>query len=141
MNDVVTRTARATSVEALDQALRAAAQNHKFGILNVTDLQGKLQEKGFPFGSTCLVYDVCNPAAASEVLTRQLEVSSVLPCRIALFERDGHLHLSTLRPTALIAHFGVPELTTAATTVEQELTAILEEAADTTRRESPEGTA
>lgn len=129
MSDILTRTARTTSVDALDQALRAAAQNHKFGILNVTDLQAKLHEKGIPFNRACRVYDICNPAMAAEVLEQQLAVSSVLPCRISLFEQDGHLHLSTLRPTKLIAHFATPSLGTAANQVEQELTAILEEAA------------
>ena len=130
MLDTITRTARATSVETLDQSLRAAAQAHKFGILNVTDLQAKLHEKGIPFNRTCRVYDICNPSVAAEVLSQQIAVSSVLPCRISLFEQDGRLHLSTLRPTSLIAHFAEPALTTAAHQVEQDLTAILEEAAD-----------
>ena len=129
MPDVITLTARTTNVETLDQSLHAAAQAHQFGILHVTDLQAKLNEKGIPFTRTCRVYDICNPPAAAEVLTREIAVSSVLPCRISLFEQDGHLHLSTLRPTSLIAHFATPTLTTAATQVEQELTAILEEAA------------
>ena len=128
MDDVVTRTAGSARLEELDQALRRAAQNHQFGVLNVTDLQGKLEEKGIAFPHACRVYDVCNPGAAAQVLGRQLEVAAVLPCRISLFEREGKLHLSTLRPTALIAHFGVPELQAEAARIEQELIAMLEEA-------------
>jgi uncharacterized protein (DUF302 family) len=110
--------------------LPRACANHKFGVLGVNDLQQKLREKGLDLASASLVFDVCNPQQAKKVLDARMEVSTMLPCRIAAFELpEGKTRLATMRPTELIGVFGAPELAGTAAEVERALVAIMEEAA------------
>lgn len=73
------------SLPEIDQAIREAAQRHKFGILNVLDLKQTLGNKGIDLNRECRVHDVCNPQAASKALNADMSASVVLPCRIAVF--------------------------------------------------------
>jgi uncharacterized protein (DUF302 family) len=110
--------------------LPRACANRKFGVLHVHDLKQKLREKGFDFRYETVVFDVCNPAQAKKVLDAHIEISAVLPCRIAAFETEGgKTRLATMRPSALIGLFHAPELACVAEEVEAALAAILEEAA------------
>ena len=50
-------------------------------------------------------------------------------CRISVYEEGGRTKLATIRPTALIGLYFVPELTGVAQEVEHSLIAIMAEAA------------
>lgn len=115
-----------TEVEA---RLREAAARHKFGILHVLDLKQTLQSKGIDLGSECKVYDVCNPQAASKALTAEMQVSTVLPCRISIFSHDGGCTIATVKPTDLLKATGLGGVDTLAAEIEGEVLAIIDEAA------------
>jgi len=61
------------------------------------------------FTSECLVFEVCQPHQAKKVLDQDMSVSTVLPCRISLYEEGGKTILATLRPTTMLAMFNVPQ--------------------------------
>jgi uncharacterized protein (DUF302 family) len=111
------------------KALETAAQRHKFGVLAVHDLQGKMNEKGLDFRQACLVYEVCNPQQAKRVLEADLEISTALPCRIAIYQKGTGSTLATLRPTLLLEMFGAPGLEAVAADVEKDLVEMMAEAA------------
>jgi len=111
------------------KALEAAAPRHKFGVLAVHDLQAKIIDKGLDFDQACLVYEVCNPQQAKRVLEANLEISTALPCRIAIYQKGAGSTLATLRPTMLLQMFGTPGLDPVAAEVEQTLIEMMEEAA------------
>ena len=111
------------------KALEAAAPRHKFGVLAVHDLQAKIKDKGLDFDQACLVYEVCNPQQAKRVLEANLEISTALPCRIAIYQKSAGSTLATLRPTMLLRMFGTPGLDPVAAEVEQTLLEMMEEAA------------
>ncbi len=124
--DLLTETA-SLDVDELDGRLREAVQRHGFGVLNVTDLRAKLAEKGIAMQEASRVYDVCNPKLAYEVLRQHPEAATLLPCRIAVYERGGVVELSTLRPTRLMGHVDA-SLRPIAERVEQDLAGILRDA-------------
>jgi uncharacterized protein (DUF302 family) len=117
------------SVHDVDQSLREAAQRHKFGVLNVLDLKQTLSAKGIEIGQECLVYDVCNPQAASKALTQNMAASAVLPCRISVFSQDGKTVLATVRPTDLMRATGLTGVDMLAKEIEREIVAMMDEAA------------
>lgn len=117
------------SLEALDVALRAAAQEHKFGVLAVHDLARTMQEKGVDFRKTCMIYEVCNPQQAKKVLEADGSFSTMLPCRISVYESEGKYRLATVLPTALVKMFQNTELEPVASEVEKALTEIMQQAA------------
>lgn len=115
--------------EQAGKALEAAASRHKFGVLAIHNLKETMAKKGVDFAKECLIYEVCNPVQAKRVLEANPSISTALPCRIAVFEEGDHTKLSTLKPTALLALFGSPELEPIAREVEEAIVAMMNEAA------------
>lgn len=115
------------SLQEIDESLRAAAQRHKFGVLNVLDLKQTLKNKGIELGQECRVYDVCNPQAASRALNHDLGASVVLPCRISVFSGDKGTTVSTVRPTDLMEATGLSGVEELAKEVERDIFAIMNE--------------
>jgi uncharacterized protein (DUF302 family) len=110
--------------------LEADAQKHKFGVLAVHDLKANMQEKGTDFQGECLIYEVCNTFQAKKVLENNLELSTVLPCRISAYRADEGYTLATLKPTSLIELFHSERLRAVAEEVERTIIAIMQEAAE-----------
>jgi len=115
-------------VDAMEERLRAAAKNHQFSVLNVTDLRAKLRSNDLDFTPACKVFDVCNPHRAKVVLESKLEISTALPCRISVYEEDDRTKVATLLPTKVLGMFGAEGLDSVAQSVESDLIAIIDEA-------------
>ncbi len=109
--------------------LEAAVQKHKFGVMGVHDLKAKMQEKGVEFERDCLIFEVCNPRQAKNVLEKDMQISTALPCRISVFQEEGDVVLATLRPTAMLELFAAAGLGPVAQEVEAAIFAIMQEAA------------
>jgi uncharacterized protein (DUF302 family) len=116
-------------LESVCQRLPDIAQKHKFGVLGTHDLRQKMESKGVPFDRECRVFEVCNPQQAQAVLTRSIEISTALPCRIAVYQQDGRTVLATIRPTKLLAMFDAADAASIAQDVESTIVRIMEEAA------------
>jgi uncharacterized protein (DUF302 family) len=113
----------------ISRDLEAAAEKHKFGVLAVHDLKAKMREKGLEFRGDCLIYEVCNPHQAKKVLESNLELSTVLPCRISVYRTGTGYTLATIRPTSLVELFHADGLRSVAEEVERTILAIMQEAA------------
>lgn len=116
-------------LDRVTKDLEEAVARHKFGILGVHDLRAKMAEKGVEFARECRIYEVCNPQQAKRVLERNMEISTALPCRVSVYEEGGLTKLATIKPTAMIALYGTPELKGVAAEVEATIAAIMADAA------------
>lgn len=117
-------------IEKVRDDLTKACANHKFGVLGVHDLKAKMKEKGVDYAGECLIFEVCNPQKAKQVLDTNPDISTALPCRISVFRTPaGKTRIATLRPTELISVFGTKQLQSVAREVEETLDAIMKEAA------------
>ena len=96
--------------------------------MTVHNLKETMKKKGVEFDKECRIFEVCNPHQAKRVLEKNMELSTALPCRISVFVDGGKVKLATLKPTALIAQFNVPELQPVAREVEDTLMQIMKEA-------------
>ena len=85
MNQMVLRVRSKKKLNEVARDLEAAAQRNKFGVLGVHDLKAKIIEKGVEFTRDCLIFEVCNPQQAKQVLEANAEISTALPCRIAVY--------------------------------------------------------
>ncbi|MGA9056848.1 MAG: DUF302 domain-containing protein [Terriglobia bacterium] len=117
--------------------LEAAAQKHKFGVLAVHDLKAKMREKGVDYHGECLIYEVCNPYQAKKVLENNPELSTVLSCRISVYQTEKGHTLATLKPTSLVKLFEAESLHAVAEEVERTIVTIMQEAANP-RNETPQ---
>ena len=113
--------------EVCEKLTRAAAEND-FGVLGVLDLKQKMAEKGVEFGPECRIVEVCNPRQAKFVLEALPSVSTVLPCRIAVYEHAGKVVISAIKPTALMSLFGSAEFEPVAQEIEEAIIRIMDAA-------------
>lgn len=117
------------SVSETAVALQTAVEAHHFGVMQVHNLKEAMEKKGVEFARECLVFEVCQPHQAKKVLDQNMSVSTVLPCRISLYEEGGKTILATLRPTTMLAMFNVPQLESVAREVEDTIIKIINQAA------------
>jgi len=110
-------------------ALQKAVEANRFGVMQVHNLQETMTKKGAEFARECLIFEVCQPQQAKKVLDADMSVSTALPCRISIYEKDGKTILATLKPTKLLAMFNVPQLKEVAQEVEDTIVKIMKEAA------------
>ena len=117
------------SVETVVQDLEAAVENHRFGLLHVHNFRQIMRRNGVEFPHACRVLEVCNPHHAATVLGENILVNLALPCRIGVWEEDGHTMVGTMLPTQLMQVFGdSPILAETAAQVETDILAIINEA-------------
>jgi uncharacterized protein (DUF302 family) len=115
------------TVDDVGRRLEAAVTAHQFGILGVVDLQAKMKEKGVEFAHACLIYEVCNPQRAKEVLEKDMSISTALPCRITVYEDAGKVKVATLLPTQVLGMLTAKDMGTVAEEVERTIVAIVDE--------------
>jgi len=120
----------AKKIDQVCQDLEKAVAGHKFGVLTIHNLKETMRKKGVEFDQECRIFEVCNPHQAKRVLEKDMTLSTALPCRISVFTEGGKVKLATLKPTALISQFNVPDLQPVAMEVEETLIQIMKEAAE-----------
>lgn len=121
-----------TSEKSVDQAAQdfeEAVSRNGFGILHVYNLKETLQNKGFPREEEIRVYEICNPARATEVLDVDIEMNMALPCRVSVYSVDGKTHIGMINPSNMLAMLNSdPRLTKVADDVEATITTMMKEA-------------
>ncbi len=118
------------AIDQVSQDLEKAVVSHKFGVMIVHNLKETMKKKGVDFERECRIFEVCNPHQAKRVLEKDMKLSTALPCRISVFTEGGKVKLATLKPTALISQFGIPDLQPVAKEVEETLIQIMKEVAE-----------
>lgn len=86
------------TVREVGEKLAAAAAVNKFGVLGTHDLRQKMADKGVEFHGQCLIFEVCNPMQAKQVLEADPSISTALPCRISVYEEGGKVKVATIKP-------------------------------------------
>ena len=109
-------------------ALQAAVQANHFGVMQIHNLKETMAKKGVEFTPECLIFEVCQPQQAKNVLEQDMSVSTALPCRMSVYEEGGKTVLATLKPTTLLALFNVPQLAAVAQEVEDTIVKIMQDA-------------
>lgn len=113
-----------TTTKDFSQALTDFKDNlsqRKFGVLWELNFKDKLQEKGQDFDKNFVILEVCNPPQAKKVLDLKLEAGYMLPCKMAIYEKDGVVHLGMMRPERLVELMGEADLVPVGAEVEKTL--------------------
>jgi uncharacterized protein (DUF302 family) len=108
-------------------ALQGAVQANGFGVMQVHNLRETMTKKSVDLGRECLIFEVCQPRQAKKVLEENMSISTMLPCRISLYEEGGKTILASLKPTALLAMFNTPHLEAVARNIEETILKIMKE--------------
>lgn len=92
--------------KGFDEAVEAIVEKSRekgFGVLHIHDVKATLASKGFD-REPLKVIEICNAKYASEVLSKDIKISLMLPCPISVYVEGGKTYISTLMPK-VIAEF------------------------------------
>ncbi len=114
------------SVEDAVHAVEEATAARGFRVLGVHDVGAILKEKGFP-REPMVIVEICNAKFASAVLEADVNIGTLLPCKVNVYRDGGKTYLSALRPQMLAEFFPVEAVRKTAAEVEKVVTAIVDE--------------
>ncbi|MFC1612133.1 DUF302 domain-containing protein [Myxococcota bacterium] len=85
----------------VSQDIEAAAKRHGYGVLAKRNMTKTLASKGLSIKETVMIFDLCSPQHAKKAIDEKVAVATVLPCSIAVWERDGRTTMAMVKPTRL----------------------------------------
>lgn len=115
----------------IDEAIATLTEDLKeigFGVLEILDFKKILLEKGVDFADNYRLMEVCNPNLAKQVIEQSPDLGLLLPCTIAVYQKDGENFISLARPTSLLAMASESNLKFSGEEIENNLIKILEKA-------------
>ncbi len=109
-------------------AIKESLSNYGFGVLWELNFKDKLREKGLEFDKNFKILEACNPGKAKKVLDAEIEAGYFLPCKMAVYDKNGKTYIGMIKPTTLIDLMDSDQLVTIAEEVEDVLIKAIDEA-------------
>ncbi|NOY14587.1 MAG: DUF302 domain-containing protein [bacterium] len=123
----ITKQFKGSFQEALSR-ITASLKEQGFGILTAVDVQQTLAEKlNVEFGRYRIL-GACNPPNAYKALQAEIEIGLLLPCNVIVFDRNGGIYISVIRPTRALTLSANSALQEIAKEIETKLIKALETA-------------
>jgi uncharacterized protein (DUF302 family) len=113
----------------LDVVIKNLTENLKeigFGVLEIIDFKKILTEKGLEFSNNYKLMEVCHPNLAKQVLEANPDLGLLLPCTIAIYQKDNENYISLAKPTSLLAMASEKNLQFSGEEIENNLIKIIE---------------
>jgi uncharacterized protein (DUF302 family) len=90
------------SIELVVSRLKDNLESTNFGILWELDLKDKINSKGIEFENDYLIFEICNPQMAKEILNIDLDIGIFLPCKIVVYTENSETIIGMAKPTMLV---------------------------------------
>lgn len=84
-----------------------------------------MKEKGIDYPGQIVILEVCNPQRAKSVLEIDIKAGYLLPCKMAVYVKDGVTQIGAARPSKLIALMGNERLNRIGEEVDRDLMAAM----------------
>jgi uncharacterized protein (DUF302 family) len=97
-----------------------------FGVLETLDFKKILTEKGLEFSDNYKLMEVCHPNLAKQALEANPDLGLLLPCTIAVYQKDDENFISLARPTSLLSMASEQNLKFSGEEIENGLIKIIE---------------
>lgn len=75
-----------------------------FRVLYIHNVQETLSKKGFVIESFKII-EICNAKNAYEVLQKDLRMGLLLPCKINVYQKEGVIYISGMKPSVMKSVF------------------------------------
>jgi len=115
--------------KSIDNVITDLTDNLKeigFGVLETLDFKKILSDKGLEFADNYKLMEVCNPRLAKQVLEANPDLGLLLPCTIAVYQKDDVNFISLARPTSLLSMISDDNLKISGEDIEKGLIRIIE---------------
>ena len=106
--------------------MRQRVKEKGFGVLHIHDVKATLAGKGFD-REPLKVIEICNAKYASEVLSKDIKISLMLPCPISVYVEGGKTYISTLMPKVIAEFYPEADIKSIAEEVDEIVLSIVEE--------------
>lgn len=111
---------------ATEKRVREELQKEGFGILSEIDVTAKFREKLGKEFRNYVILGACNPALAWEAFARELNIGTLLPCNVVVYDADdGSTAVMIMDPVAALGLINNPGITGLAVTVRERLERVL----------------
>ena len=97
----------------------------KFGVLETLDFKEIFAKKGIDYSHEYKLLEICNPQAAKKALDLDPNIGLLLPCTIAVYEKDGENYVSLAKPTTLLSVTANAELESMGKEIETKLIEVI----------------
>jgi uncharacterized protein (DUF302 family) len=115
-------------LEAVEAALRTAAQRHGAHIVSAIHLGQLFRDRQRILPRDAIVFSVCQPDLSLALLAEDMRFAAYLPCRVAAYEDGDALVLEAISPTEVCRLLNRPDLERAALLLETSLVNMMQEA-------------
>ena len=121
----LTATTTDSFVDAVER-VRAELKEEGFGVLSEIDVQATLRGKLGVEQEPYTILGACNPPLAHQALSAELELGTLLPCNVVVYQRDGQTHISAIDAERMLSIVGNDELAPIAAQVRAKLASVVE---------------
>jgi uncharacterized protein (DUF302 family) len=109
-----------------ERRVRAELQKEGFGVLTEIDVREKFQEKLGKDFRNYVILGACNPAMAYEAFGKELNIGTLLPCNVTVYDGDdGRTVVMVMDPVAALSMVGNPEMAEMAKIVKGKMERVL----------------
>jgi len=111
----------ALGIDAAIEKVTEELAREGFGVLTRIDAHAKFKEKlGIDY-PPYVILGACHPASAHVAIEAEPDIGLMLPCNVCVYERDGKVKVSVIRPKAAMQAVGNPGLDDVAEAIEAKL--------------------
>jgi len=114
------------NIDNVIEEITAKLSEIKFGVLGILDFKEIFAKKGVEYLHEYKLLEVCNPQAAKQALDSDPNIGLLLPCTIAIFEKNGENYISLAKPTELLSVASNSELESMGKDIETKLIEVIE---------------
>ena len=113
------------SIEQVIEEITSKLSEINFGVLGTLDFKEIFAKKGIDYPHEYKLLEICNPQAAKQALDSDPNIGLLLPCTIAVYEKDGENYISLAKPTELLAVASNTELESMGQEIEGKLMGVI----------------
>lgn len=89
-------------INEIHEKVPVACEQYKFALLQTYVYHDIVESKGFPINRKVYIYEVCQAKTAAGMLTDFPHFSLFMPCKLAIYEKDGETVISTMNMGAVL---------------------------------------
>lgn len=109
----------------VENRVREELAKEGFGILTEIDVTDKFKEKLGRDFRKYVILGACNPPLAWEAFNREINIGTLLPCNVVVYEDGDKINVVVMDPVAALAMIGNPEVSEMANMVKEKMKKML----------------
>ncbi|WP_432671213.1 DUF302 domain-containing protein [Flavobacterium sp. SM2513] len=116
----------ATTFEKAIERTKGKLEEEGFGILTEIDIKATLKKKIDINMDNYTILGACHPASAHQSIQSEIEIGLMLPCNVIVYQKDGEVVVSAIKPSVAMGMIENEELDAVASDIELRLKTVID---------------